>query len=568
MEPLLIFKAIYLATILGSIAITVFISFSNIRERFNLLFVLMNICVVFWAVGRYALLVVDGYDVALFWARILYIGSIFVYIFFLHAILVFLGLEKKRRAVLVLLYINAAIISIFNFFDLLTGSSYFIYNVIPRLYFPFYETPGLIYNLHLLQYLFIPQYAFIEMLVAFPKLKDDVIKRGQLKYIIFASVLGFIGGNSVVFLVYNIYFIPYLVVFVPFYILLMAFAIFQYHLFNLKTILTELLVLAILTIILVQTLFVSSPLLIAGQILFFILVAILGYLLVRSVLKEVKTREQIETLNQQLQASVEELQKLDQLKSDFVNLASHQLRAPLTPIKGFSDMLRKGDIGPLTNEQKDVVDKIFISSERMVELVNDFLNVSRLEKQGGFTYNFVLESPIEIVKKIVDELKEQAREKGLDLSLDMSISPQAQIRCDNLKFSDALQNIIHNAIKYTLRGNIWIKLTEDDRDIVFTVRDTGVGIDKDDIPKIFQKFFRGREVVRLTTEGTGLGLYFTRRVIEDHGGHVWVESEGLEKGTQFTVKIPKVTNATPVSVPVPLYPPPPAPVTPLVSPKN
>lgn len=357
-----------------------------------------------------------------------------------------------------------------------------------------------------------------------------------------------------------------------------VYAITRLHLFDIKVVTTELLTFGMWVFVLIRVFLADSLTERLANLGLLAILVLFGTFLIRSILKEVKNREQIETLNQQLQASIAELQKLDQLKSDFVNLASHQLRTPLTPIKGFSDMLRKGDVGPLSEEQKDVADKIFISAERMVQLVNDFLDVSRLEKQGGFSYNFVLNNPEATIKKVVDDLQGQAKEKNLALSLDIKISPATKIRLDTLKFPDAISNIIQNAIKYTPRGNIWVKMSEDNDNVVIMVKDTGVGIDKDDIPKIFQKFFRTKEVSRIT-EGTGLGLYFTRRVIEDHGGHVWVQSEGLEKGTEFTVKVPKATLAMPASTPVPSpapnpasiapttsvipVPPPPPPVTPL-----
>jgi len=328
------------------------------------------------------------------------------------------------------------------------------------------------------------------------------------------------------------------------------YAIVSHHILNVSIVSTEiftgilviLLLLNVFTFSTQQDLFFKSAIFVGG--------GLVGILLVKRSLGELQQLQQIETLNIQLQRSIEELRKLDQLKTDFVNIASHQLRTPLTPIKGLSDMLRLGDIGgPLNEEQRDAVEKIYISSQRMVELIDDLLNVSRLEKEGGFTYNFVVESPEPVVKKVVDDLQDQAKARGLALSFDSRISPDTKIKIDSLKFSNAISNIIHNATKYTPRGSIWVKLREESNDVFISVKDTGIGIDSEDIPKIFQKFFRGKEVSRLATEGTGLGLYFSRRVIEDHGGHVWVQSEGIEKGTEFTIKLPKAQ--TQVAAPSP-----------------
>ena len=130
----------------------------------------------------------------------------------------------------------------------------------------------------------------------------------------------------------------------------------------------------------------------------------------------------------------------------------------------------------------------------------------------------------------------------MSLSFESRLNPQVKIKFDPTKLSEAIENILSDSVKYTPAGNVWVKLFEDEDEVILSIRDTGIGIDKDDIPKIFQKFFRTKAVARLSTEGTGLGLYFTRRVLEDHGGHIWVESSGLEKGSEFIIKLPKATS--------------------------
>ncbi len=300
------------------------------------------------------------------------------------------------------------------------------------------------------------------------------------------------------------------------------YAITRHHLFDIKIIVTELFIFAIwffmfLGIFLVNTL--REKLILGGLLAALI---VFGILLIRSVLNEIKNREQIQILNMQLERSMQELRKVDELKTEFVSLASHQLRTPLTPIKGYADMLRKGDFGGILEkpEQREAVENIYLSSQRMVKLIDDLLDISKLEKEGGFTYNFQIGNPERVVKEIVEEMHDQAKAKGLSLSFESTLSGETAIKFDPLKFTGAVGNIINNAVKYTKEGGIWVKLSEDDGHILISVKDTGVGINPEDIDKLFQKFFRGKEIARLATEGSGLGLYFTRRVIEDHGGRV------------------------------------------------
>lgn len=379
-------------------------------------------------------------------------------------------------------------------------------------------------------------------------------KKLQLKYVLYGAIatLSISALTSFIFPIFSIFQFAGLdslgfLIFLAF----VAYAIVKHHLLNIKVIATEIFVFVIWIFFLVRIFLVDAlqeKLTAAGLLA---LLIVFGILLIKSVITEVKNRERIELLNQQLQKSLEQLRKIDELKTEFVSLASHQLRTPLTPIKGYADMLRKGDFGgPLGKpEQQQAVDNIYLSAQRMVELIDDLLDISKLEKEGGFTYNFQIGNPEVVVKKIVEEMQTQAKVKGLSLSFESTLSGEVKIKFDPLKFTDAVGNVINNALKYTKEGSVGVKLSEDDGHVLIFVKDTGVGISAEDIEKLFQKFFRGKEIARLATEGTGLGLYFTRRVIEDHGGRISVQSEGVGKGSEFTITIPKATGETPLQSP-------------------
>ncbi len=408
-------------------------------------------------------------------------------------------------------------------------------------------------------------------LLAKKTIRSKSIEKMQIRFLLAGSIITYsllILFNFVLPVVfYNLLFIPFAPVFIFPFIVFTFYAIIKHRLFNVRVIATEVGVFLLLLVLIIE--FINAQGL-GQQIVSGIVLAsafVIGLVLIRSVLQEVKQREQIEILNLQLQKSVAELQKIDEMKTEFVSLASHQLRTPLTPIKGFSDMLRSGDIeGELKPQQKDAVEKIYISAQHMVDLIDDILDISKLEKEGGFNYQFQIDNPQAIIEKSVQDFQPQAQAKGLKLSFSASLNPYVKIKFDPIKLSEAIGNILSDSIKYTPEGNVWVKLHEDEDEVIISIKDTGVGIDQDDIPKIFQKFFRTKVVARLSTEGTGLGLYFTRRVIEDHEGHVWVESPGLQKGSEFTVKLPKLkepemtvhkTDTPAKSASLPSSPPPP-----------
>lgn len=231
---------------------------------------------------------------------------------------------------------------------------------------------------------------------------------------------------------------------------------------------------------------------------------------------------------------------IDKMKSDFISIAAHQLRTPLSAIKWASGMLIKGDLGKVTQEQSDLLQKSYDSNERMINLVNDLLNVSRIE-QGRFGYNFEEIKLAEIVKIIVDTAQPMAENNNAKIIVDKQID-SIKICVDKEKILLALQNLVDNAVKYMAKegGKVELIVKEKrEKEIVLVVKDNGVGVPKKDLPRLFSKFFRASNVMRMQTEGTGLGLFIVKSIIERHGGSIEVRSEE-NKGTEFTLTLPTV----------------------------
>ncbi len=231
--------------------------------------------------------------------------------------------------------------------------------------------------------------------------------------------------------------------------------------------------------------------------------------------------------------------KIDKMKSDFISIAAHQLRTPLSAIKWSSGMLLKGDMGEVNAEQADLLQKSYDSNERMINLVNDLLNVSRIE-EGRFGYNFK-DIELKEITKIILETSSQVIEKNkIDVSIDENIN-RLKICADKEKLLLAIQNLFDNALKYTpVGGKIEMKLKEQGEDVVIiSIKDSGVGIPKKDLPQVFSKFFRASNVMLMQTEGTGLGLFIVKNIIEKHGGSIELKSEE-GKGTEFIITLPTV----------------------------
>jgi two-component system phosphate regulon sensor histidine kinase PhoR len=227
---------------------------------------------------------------------------------------------------------------------------------------------------------------------------------------------------------------------------------------------------------------------------------------------------------------------VDQAKTEFVSLASHQLRTPLSSISWYAEMLLAGDGGKLNKEQTSFVNEIYHGNQRMVELVNSLLNVSRLEL-GTFAVDPEPTNIIEIAQSVLDELKPGITQKKLKLNFKHE-KEMPIIQADQKLMRIVLQNLLSNAVKYTpASGRISMKISKDKENLLIEVADNGFGITKKDQPRIFEKLFRAQNVREKDTEGTGLGLYIVKSIITHAGGDVYFKSEE-DKGTTFYVKVP------------------------------
>lgn len=246
---------------------------------------------------------------------------------------------------------------------------------------------------------------------------------------------------------------------------------------------------------------------------------------------------EVDRQTKELKKANEELQRLDRAKSDFISIASHQLRTPLTAIKGFTSMILEGSYGALSDVLRDKLEKIFDSAERLIKLVNDLLDLSHMEG-GKMEFNFAKVDFDAMVKSVVEELEPNAVKKNLKFSW-KTPDKEFWVKADEQKLRQVVMNLIDNAIKYTQAGSVEVLLERQGDNIVMAVKDTGIGLRPGEAEHLFQKFVRGSEASHYHTEGAGVGLYVARQLIEAHNGEVWVESKGEGQGATFFIKLPE-----------------------------
>jgi two-component system sensor histidine kinase VicK len=231
--------------------------------------------------------------------------------------------------------------------------------------------------------------------------------------------------------------------------------------------------------------------------------------------------------------------KLEKTKDEFISVTSHELRTPMTIIKSYLWMVLAGKSGEVNEKQKEYLNKAMLATERMISLINDILNVAKLEQQK-IIYNKDIIDINSFVKEIISDLKIKADEKNIYLKLETD-DTRKYVISDSNKLREVFVNLIGNSLKFTREGGITVKLEESKEHILISICDTGAGIDKDDQKRLFHKFGRLDSSYQTVAEtgGTGFGLYIVKLYIEGMGGKIGAKSEGKGKGSTFWFLLPK-----------------------------
>lgn len=363
--------------------------------------------------------------------------------------------------------------------------------------------------------------------------KADLIVLGSI--FLFLSVFGvseYIASVTGVY-EYNLYALFIL----PLFLIAIIYAVFELDIFHFNMLGTHYLVGGLIILMGGQLFFINGG---ADTLLTIITVVLtigLSIILYRNLKRESDQRIRIEQLSKDLEAANTKLINVDKLKTEFLSLASHQLRSPLTSIKGYASMVVEGDFGEIGPKAKEAVDRIFQSSQNLTIVVEDLLNVSKIES-GGMKYEMTDFSMTEIVKTTAEDLSITAAKKGLKLTYSED-EGNHKVHGDKEKLRQVVLNLIDNSIKYTKEGSIDVSLENKNNKVLVSIKDTGMGVSEEIKATLFQKFARG-EGQKMNTSGSGLGLYLAKEIVDAHKGRIWLESPGMGLGTTFFIELDEV----------------------------
>jgi signal transduction histidine kinase len=528
----------------------------NKKNISGITYALMSLAVAVWCYPWFAMLLVDKNEsLALFFARLLNFGAVFIPSFYFHWILSILGIEKENKRNIIACY------SITIFFAFLSWTPYFVQGVHSVLFFPYWPTAGFIYIFYLIfGYLTFPAYGIY---LLFKKLnaveKNDKIKKNQLRYVLLGSFMGFGGGALNFFLMYSINpFGPFfeagvflvLLVYVPFAVPL-AYATMKYHLMDIKLVLTEMLAGLISATLLIDSVFsiftYANPLVILFKFSVFITFSYVGVKFIRSVLREIELREKIENAKKEVDGALEGEKRANDSLELFMTGLQHDIKGYLTPIiatssslidgSGIYSKLVKGGI-QLNKEGIYLIKMYGRKAIGARDQSDDFMAIAKF-RQGKPILS--LDSAVDLsfmLEELINSFETEAESNGIALEFEKP-DEKFVVPADQIKLKSALRNVIGNSIKYTPKGKVAVGITkEEGNKILIKVEDTGIGIPAEKVATLFSSPFERTEEARKTAGGSGFGLYFASLIIGLHNGKIWVESEGEGKGSKFYIELP------------------------------
>lgn len=482
-----------------------------------------------WALGLSGVTLSSSPTTALYWQYLLDVSAIFLpylsFIFFLE----FFNIKALiyRYACLII----AILFSIFSFSPLFKIGMTVHYGLE-------WVNPGPFYILFPIYFLCYGAVSVVLIIKYYLKAEKKSLQKNQVRNILFGSTIAYIAGATNFFpQFFSTY--PYGNYFVIFYIVFMMYGVVRYKAISGKVISAQIFSMALSLVSLFNLLKSAELTDWLLNMLILILVGIFSVFLVDSVNREVHAREHIEKLAKDLETANVRLTELDRQKSEFVSFATHQLRAPLTAMEGYASMILEGDMGTTSDQVKMGVTRIFDSAKTLTSIVNDYLNLTRIEL-GTMKYAFETLSWKDLVDDILAELKPNIEKSGLNFTFNAENNGvDYRITADRDKFKQVIANLIDNSMKYTPKGSVALSLSFDRprHKYVFKIQDTGIGIAPEVLPHLFLKWSRASNANKTNIKGTGLGLFVAKEIITAHHGTVRAESAGEGKGSTFVVEM-------------------------------
>ncbi len=501
----------------------------NSRKKINILFFLFSMSVSLWALFYSIWVISVDQEVALFFAKLLNSIAILIPAFYFHWLMCLLeGCKDKKKIVLV--YIVTVLFVITSFTD------FFISGIQSISSFSYFPKSNWLHKLFLVEWVIIIFYGIIALLRLIKQSKDK--RKAQLITVLIGTTIGFFGGSVNFLFMLGIDIVPaFLSVLVIVFPIMFGYAMIEYNLMNVEAVFVHIL-LIILNIGSISFVFTSNTRIeYIMKIIFCTLIFLVSYLLIRNYNKEVEQKKELLKLSKELKRANTELKRLDKAKSEFISIASHQLRTPLTAIKGYISLILEGAYGKVAPEIETALNKIFLANERLIQLVEDLLNITHIE-DGRLEYHIEDVHVEEILEELYDMFIMRAQDKGLDFVLKLPDGKLPTLQADKSKLREVISNLIDNAIKYTNKGFVHVSVKHNKRTMRIIVEDSGVGISEASMNTLFAKFSRGTDSSKIYTEGTGLGLFVGKNLIESQGGHIYANSDGVGKGSTFIIEMP------------------------------
>lgn len=522
--------------------ITTGLSLFIIRGEYNdqnKTFSLFILSIGLWSFGLMLFRITNSLDLSLDITRFYYISAACIPLFFLRFSNVFPSQAKPSKIKRFLVYLPSIIITV----GLILVPNLIISDV-------FFSKTGVklahvntvnyyIYTIYFITYLLI---AYKNLFRSFRITSDKSVKI-QLKFIFIGTIIPYMFAMFFDLILppfdYSLVWVGPLFAFAV--VLVIMYAVYKHNLLNAKVITTEILTASLWIFILIRSLLSETDQDRIVNLVMLLLTVIIGILLIRNLRKEISQREKIEKLAIDLRKANTRLLELDKQKSEFVSFATHQLRAPLTAMKGYSSLILEGEMGTLNEQVRMAVSRIFDSSNTLTTIVNDYLNISRIEL-GTMKYSFEILDFKKLTENVIAELQPNIDKSGLKFNFSTNPSgadDRFMIHADPDKFKQVIVNLIDNSMKYTPTGSIEVHLSKNTitRKITFSIKDTGVGISPEVMPKLFVKFVRAENATRQNIYGTGLGLFVAKDMVMSHKGKLWAESDGEGKGSTFFVEM-------------------------------
>jgi signal transduction histidine kinase len=239
----------------------------------------------------------------------------------------------------------------------------------------------------------------------------------------------------------------------------------------------------------------------------------------------------------QLVKNTFEIELANEQKSELMSFATHEIRTPITVMRGYASMLLDGDRGEISNPVKDLLQKIMIAGNDVTTLLAEYLDKSKIELDQ-LEYSPAKFEMEEMLNEILSIFKVHAEQKGITLTKSLDRGQKHYVYADRARIKEVVINVIDNALKYTPEGSITVSTYSEKGYVFVKVSDTGVGIEKETMPSLFKEFSRA-DLQKVNILGSGLGLFLAKKFTEAQKGEIWAESEGKNKGSQFYVKLPE-----------------------------